>query len=277
MWNGRGTVPPRRCLDETPRRGIMGGHLADRRLLWETIFLLAVSLGQSAWYSILRMIERLTRGVPMDQQTSKLNSSVTPGRPWLDLLYQLSDIVFGVAPALLALLLLAQVKPPRKGVRHALGLQGPGWGQDVGAGAILAVIIGIPGLGFYLAARALGLNTTVQASQLQHVWWMVPVLIGLALMNAVLEETVMVGYLFTRWRQIGWSTTMVIVVSAVIRGTYHLYQGWGGFLGNIIMGLFLGWVFSKRRRLLPLIVAHVFLDTVSFIGYAYLVGHVSWL
>ena len=142
---------------------------------------------------------------------------------------------------------------------------------------ILAVIIGIPGLGFYLAARALGLNTTVQASQLQHVWWMVPVLIGLALMNAVLEETVMVGYLFTRWRQIGWSTTMVIVVSAVIRGTYHLYQGWGGFLGNIIMGLFLGWVFSKRRRLLPLIVAHVFLDTVSFIGYAYLVGHVSWL
>ena len=106
---------------------------------------------------------------------------------------------------------------------------------------------------------------------------MVPVLIGLALMNAVLEETVMVGYLFTRWRQIGWSTTMVIVVSAVIRGTYHLYQGWGGFLGNIIMGLFLGWVFSKRRRLLPLIVAHVFLDTVSFIGYAYLVGHVSWL
>ena len=111
MWNGTSTVSPRRCLDETPRRGIIGDRWADRRLLGETIFLLAVSLGQSAWYSILRMIERLTRGVPMDQQTAKLNSSVTPGRPWLDLLYQLSDIVFGVAPALLALLLLAQVKP----------------------------------------------------------------------------------------------------------------------------------------------------------------------
>ncbi|GAE77188.1 aspartate-semialdehyde dehydrogenase [Cutibacterium acnes JCM 18918] len=43
-------------------------------------------------------------------------------------------------------------------------------------------------------------------------------------MNAVLEETVMIGYLFTRWGQIGWSTTMVIVTSAIIRGTYHLYQ-----------------------------------------------------
>lgn len=64
-----------------------------------------------------------------------------------------------------------------------------------------------------------------------------PVLIGLAGMNAVLEETVMIGYLFTRWRQIGWSTTMVIVTSAIIRGTYHLYQGWGGFIGNIVMGL----------------------------------------
>ena len=73
MWNGTSTVSPRRCLDETPRRGIIGDHWADRRLLWETIFLLAVSLGQSAWYSILRMIERLTRGVPMDQQLSLIH------------------------------------------------------------------------------------------------------------------------------------------------------------------------------------------------------------
>nr|WP_326833309.1 CPBP family intramembrane glutamic endopeptidase [Cutibacterium porci] len=250
---------------------------SDRRLLWETIFLLAVSLGQSAWYSILRMAERLTRGVPMRQQTSTLNSSVTPERPWLDLVYQLSDIVFGVVPALLAVLLLAQAKPPRRGVRHALGLEAPGWGHDVGAGAVLAAIIGIPGLGFYWAARALGFNTTVEAAGLEHVWWTAPILIGLAGMNAVLEETVMVGYLFTRWRQIGWSTTAAILTSAIIRGTYHLYQGWGGFIGNIAMGLLLGWVFSRRRRLLPLIVAHAILDIVSFLGYSYLAGHVSWL
>lgn len=142
---------------------------------------------------------------------------------------------------------------------------------------MLAAIIGIPGLGFYWAAHALGFNTTVRAADLQHVWWTAPVLIGLAGMNAVLEETVMIGYLFTRWGQIGWSTTMVIVTSAIIRGTYHLYQGWGGFIGNIVMGLFLGWVFSRRCRLLPLIVAHAFLDIISFLGYAYLAGRVSWL
>lgn len=81
MQDNTSTLGPRRCLDERPRRGIMRDRAADLRLLWETIFVLAVSLGQSAWYSILRMIERLTRGVPMNQQTSTLNSSVTPGRP----------------------------------------------------------------------------------------------------------------------------------------------------------------------------------------------------
>lgn len=245
--------------------------------MWETVLLLAVSLGQSAWYSVLRMIERLTRGVPLSSQTSSLNTSVTPGRPWLDLLYQLSDIAFGVVPALLAVLLLARFCTPVGGVRRALGLTGGSWRRDALAGTVLAAVIGIPGLGFYVAMKALGLNTTVRASGLQSAWWVVPVLILAAVMNAVLEETVMVGYLFTRWRQCGMSTLAVVVGSAAIRGTYHLYQGWGGFAGNIVMGLLLGWVFTRRGRLGPLIVAHTLLDVVSFVGYAFLAPHLSWL
>lgn len=146
MRNNTSTLGPRRCLDERPRRGMMRDRAADRRLLWETMFVLAVSLGQSAWYSILRMIERLTRGVPMNQQTSTLNSSVTPGRPWLDLLYQLSDIAFGVVPALLAVLLLVQVKPPRQGVRRALGLEAPGWDVTSELGRCWLPLLVSPGL-----------------------------------------------------------------------------------------------------------------------------------
>ena len=41
----------------------------------------------------------------------------------------------------------------------------------------LAAAIGIPGLGLYLAARALDLNTTVAASDLSAVWWTIPVLV----------------------------------------------------------------------------------------------------
>lgn len=259
-----------------PLTGI-GATGARRLLLIETIVVLALSLGQSAWYSILRMIDRLTSGTPLGKQTSSLNASVTPGRPWLDLTYQLSDIAFGVVPAVLAMLLLMRVSPPLQGVRGRLGLTSPGWWHDVGTGLVIAAFIGIPGIGLYVVSKELGFNTTVQASGLQGAWWVVPVLILSAAMNAVLEETVMVGYLVTRWRQIGWNTLVVVLASALIRGTYHLYQGWGGFAGNIVMGAVFGLVFVRRGRLMPLIVAHTVMDIVSFLGYAFLAGRVSWL
>ena len=43
--------------------------------------------------------------------------------------------------------------------------------------------------------------------------------------NAVLEEVIMIGYLFTRFAQLGWRIPVIIIVSALIRGSYHLYQG----------------------------------------------------
>ena len=65
-------------------------------------------------------------------------------------------------------------------------------------GLLIALGIGIPGLGLYLGARELGLNTQVQASGLADNWWTVPVLILSAVQNAMLEEVIVIGYLFTR-------------------------------------------------------------------------------
>lgn len=87
----------------------------------------------------------------------------------------------------------------------------------------------------------------------------------------------MVGYLFRRWGQAGWGPWRVIVTSAVIRGSYHLYQGFGGFVGNLVMGLFFGWLYTRTRRVMPLVVAHTILDVVAFVGYALLKPHLSWL
>ena len=144
-------------------------------------------------------------------------------------------------------------------------------------GAALAGVIGIPGLGLYLAARALGVNTSIAAANLADHWWTIPVLVLAAAQNAILEEVVMVGYLLTRWRQAGWSPALGIVASAVIRGAYHLYQGFGGFVGNLVMGLVFGAVYTRTRRVLPLVIAHTILDIVSFVGYALLKSHLSWL
>ncbi|MGI8459310.1 MAG: CPBP family intramembrane glutamic endopeptidase [Propionibacteriaceae bacterium] len=245
----------------------------------EIVVVLGVSLGQSAVYSILRIIERLTRPVPLSQQTSTLNASVTPDRPWLDLTYQVVNIVFPLVPVLLALYLLTRVDRPAAEVTgpRLIGFDLRRPRIDLGFGALIALGIGIPGLGLYLGARALGLNTTVQASALGDQWWSVPVLIIAAAQNAVLEEVVMLGYLFTRLRQQGLHWAVVIIASALVRGSYHLYQGFGGFVGNAIMGVIFGLIFLRWRRVMPLVVAHTLLDVAAFVGYALVAPHVSWL
>ena len=122
-----------------------------------------------------------------------------------------------------------------------------------------------------------GLNTQVQASALSDNWWTIPVLVLAAAQNAVLEQVIMIGYLYTRLTQLQWRLPVILLVSAVIRGSYHLYQGFGGFLGNMIMGVIFGLIYLRTKRLAPLIVAHTLIDVTAFVGYTLVAPHVSWL
>ncbi len=244
------------------------------RATWEIVLVLGVSLGQSAVYSLLRIIERLTRNVPLAQQTSTMNPSVTPDRPWLDLTYQLVGITFGLVPMVLALYLLQLTDPPAGG-RIGFDLRRPGF--DITRGLMLAVAIGIPGLALYFGAREVGLNTQVRASGLADHWWTVPVLILSAVQNAMVEEVIMVGFLFTRFGQLGWRVAWIVAASSLIRGAYHLYQGFGGLVGNLLMGVIFGVIYLRWKRVGPIVVAHSILDVAAFIGYAVLAPRVSWL
>ena len=236
--------------------------------------MLGLSLGQSATYSLLRIIERLTRNVPLSQQTSTLNQSATPDRPWLDLSYQLVGITFGLMPVLLVMYLLNQTNRPA-GQLIGFDLRRPGF--DAGFGVVIAAFIGIPGLGLYLGARSLGLNTEVQASALADNWWTIPVLILSAAQNSVLEEVVLVGYLFTRLTQLQWRLPVIILGTALLRGSYHLYQGFGGFVGNLVMGVIFGLIYARWKRVGALVVAHTLIDVAAFVGYAVVAPYVDWL
>jgi membrane protease YdiL (CAAX protease family) len=252
-----------------------GAPALDRtRLGLEVVIVLGLSLGQSALYAVLRIIERLTREVPLAQQTSTLNASVTPDRPWLDLTYQLVGIAFALMPVLLALYLLNLTDPPG-GRTIGLDLQRPRF--DLGFGALIAIAIGVPGLALYALGRVIGINTDVQASGLGDHWWTVPVLILSAVENALLEEVVVIGYLFTRLRQLAWNVVAIIALSSVIRGAYHLYQGIGPFFANLIMGVIFGLIYLRWKRVGPLVVAHSLLDIAAFVGYALIAPRVDWL
>lgn len=255
----------------------------------EIAIVLALSLGASAVYSIVSLTEKLTREAALNEQASQLNQSLST-RPAFDLTYQLLGIVFGLAPVALVVFLTWRAERPHlagiglpidlsrpAGMSRPGGMYGktPGsrwWLPDFGSGVLLALVVGVPGLALYLAARQAGLNTTVQASGLGEYWWTIPVLILAAAKAALLEEVIVVGYLFNRLRMLGWREWGIILFSALLRGSYHLYQGFGGFIGNVAMGVLFGWAYHRWGRLLPLVIAHWLLDIVSFVGYGWLMS-----
>lgn len=253
---------------------IIAQGVERRRILWEIWILLGLSLGRSGVYAVVDIAARLTSGTALADQTATLNPSRSP-RPYLDLTYQVLQVGFAVVPVLLAVYLLAirRGAPP---VSQAIGLDARRPRQDVAWGFALAAAIGLPGLAFYALGRLLGITVSVQASALADHWWTVPVLVLAALQNGALEEVIVVAYLFERTRDLGWSPTArldwrFLVTSALLRGSYHLYQGIGPFLGNAVMGVVFAWWYRSRwgrSRVLPLVIAHTLLDIVAFVGYA---------
>ncbi|MBW4042080.1 MAG: CPBP family intramembrane metalloprotease [Acidobacteria bacterium] len=225
----------------------------------ELLLVLGVSLGQSAVYSIVSLADSLTRG-PLNRQTQTLNPQQST-RVVFDLIEQLLAIAFPLVPVLLALYLMGP------GVLRRIGLDLRKPGFDIGAGVLLAACIGVPGLALYVGAVALNLNLNVATSGIGPQWYAVPVLVLSALRAALQEEVIVVAFLIDRLSLKGWRFWAVLLTSALLRGSYHLYQGFGGFVGNAVMGVVFVLVYRRWGRLGPLVVAHFILDFVSFVGY----------
>ncbi|MEO9139384.1 MAG: CPBP family intramembrane glutamic endopeptidase [Jatrophihabitans sp.] len=247
---------------------------AKDRFGLEIVAVLGVSYGMSGLYSLLTLIrnEITVQGGVANTQVTVASGGQTRYE-LLDLLDSLADVLHGILPAFLAVVLLLR-SPGGPGLGIGLGRLRL---RELAQGAGFAALIGVPGIGLIYAARQFGLNAQIVASNFPDVWYRIPVLALDAFQNGAAEEIVVLAFLLTRLRQLGWTNQRALALEAVIRGSYHLYQGYGGFVGNAVMGLIFGWWFQRTRRVWPLIVAHTIIDAVSFIGYIYLKNHVSWL
>jgi membrane protease YdiL (CAAX protease family) len=254
-------------------RGALPAGLTPGLAAAEVLLVLALSLGRAGVYAIVSFLADLTSGVPLADQAAVLNDSLAPGRPLLDLIRQVLRVAFALAPVGLVWYFLAR---SREGL-GSIGLDLRQPLRDVARGAGVAAVVGGIGLAGYLLAHAAGVNLTVVAADLPDQWWRSPVLVASAVENALLEEVVVVGFLIRRLTQLGWGRPATIATSAVVRGSYHLYQGIGGLLGNMAMGALFGWLFHRWGRVMPLVIAHALIDVVAFLGYAVLAGHVGWL
>lgn len=234
-----------------------------RRLTWEVWLVLAVTVGQSALYSVLQLTRRLLSPVPLGSQQAQVNPSRDAQAVW-DVVYQVLSVFFALALVALVVYLLWE---PGSNALRRIGLDFTRFGGDLGRGILLAAVIGLPGLALYAAGRALGITVQVQASPLDAAWWTVPLLVLSALRAGLTEEVIFIAYLFDRLRRLGWGWWPIILTSAALRGAYHAYQGFGAIVGNIAMGVVFGWCYRRWGRVMPLVVAHVVIDVIAFIGY----------
>ncbi|MEN2740055.1 CPBP family intramembrane glutamic endopeptidase [Microbacterium sp. X-17] len=233
------------------------------RLLWEVSLVLAVTVGQSALYSVLALIRASLRTTPISEQQTQLNPTVDTEAAW-NVVYQFLDVFFSLA--LVALVVYLLWEPGQNALRR-IGLDFRRFGQDLGRGLLLVLVIGIPGLALYVVGRMLGITVTVVASPLDAAWWTIPLLVLSALRAALTEEVIFVGYLFDRLRRLGWSWWGIILATAALRGAYHAYQGLGAIVGNFAMGVVFGWCYRRWGRIMPLVIAHTLIDVFAFVGY----------
>lgn len=228
-----------------------------RRQITEILLVLAVTFGTSGIRAALRLVDSLQRA-PLNTQSTTLVDAQSQTH-WLDLALQATSALTLFAWGGLAWYLLGE------------RWRGPRWG-DLARGAGFAALIGLPGLAFYVAAVHLGLSKVVvpATSAVQ-----IPTSLLWALANGFGEELVVVAYLCTRLRQLGWKPWQFIAASAVLRGSYHLYQGVSAGVGNIVMGVVFAYYFHKTGRVWPLVLAHFLIDAVAYIAYPLL--DLSWL
>ncbi len=247
--------------------------LTRRLLTAEVVIVLWLSLGAAAVRSMLGFISRLTADAALRDQTVSLVRPFAADRPWLDIAYHLTGVVIALGAVALVWYLLA-----RSGESFAsIGVDLSQPGRDLVRGIALAAIIGGGGLILYVGAVRLGVNAQVAPSAIGERWYELPVLLLRAAEAAAVEEIIVLAYLLHRLSQIGVNMWWAITISATLRATYHLYQGVGGFVGNLIMGVIFGILFMRWRRASPMIVAHFLIDAVAFVGFAVLASRLGWL
>ncbi len=175
-----------------------------------------------------------------------------------------ANLILGVASYLsvgavvpLALLLLARTGQGPA----ALGLTTPRWrdllpGIGIAAASYVAVaVISLPLR--MLAARHRQLFAQLSAGQVPAYY----LVFGLAVaaVTAVTEEILVNGYLITRLEQLGWLRSRALLLSMVLRTSYHVYYGLG-FLFTIPFGYYAARSFQKHHRLTRPILAHFVYD-----------------
>ncbi|HTR25213.1 MAG TPA: CPBP family intramembrane glutamic endopeptidase [Terriglobales bacterium] len=89
------------------------------------------------------------------------------------------------------------------------------------------------------------------------------------LLNPFHEELIVRGFLITEMEHFHRNTALAVFVSVFLQSSYHLYQGLVPAILHASTFLLFSIYFVKTRRILPVVMAHMFLDVSALMVYAH--------
>ena len=112
----------------------------------------------------------------------------------------------------------------------------------------------------FLAAHKTLVNSLVTAHVPAYyiVWGLI-----ISATTAITEEVLVNGYLITRLGQLGWTPRSALILSLILRTSYHVYYGFG-FIFTIPLGFYVTRSFQKHHKLTRPILAHFLYDAILF-------------
>jgi membrane protease YdiL (CAAX protease family) len=188
--------------------------------------------------------------------------SVVPSKPVLNMILGMIAYVPTLSVVPLALFLLARTGQDRR----VMGLGAPRFLDDI-----------LPGLGLAAAAFGVEIVMLIPLARLltEHSHLVTAVTttgepkyyliegVFMSAVTAVTEEVLVNGYFLTRLSQLGWNPRSALIVSLILRTSYHIYYGIG-FVLTIPLGYFVTRSFQKRGKLNRPIWAHFLYDSILF-------------
>jgi uncharacterized protein len=90
--------------------------------------------------------------------------------------------------------------------------------------------------------------------------------LGLAVTAGICEEFLYRGFAILVFLRLGWPDWLVVLASAALFGFAHLYQGRGGLIGTMILGLVFGMLRIVTGSLIPAVFCHGAVDIAAGIA-----------
>lgn len=180
-----------------------------------------------------------------------------------------------VGLAVLSLAAVAIVTAGDPAPRAGLGLAGPFASRDIGLGLLFIIpcyVANIVVSLIYVATSTLDVEK-LASDKMENLDMLGSIslagVLPVSILIGIYEEILFRGFLLSRIRAVlggansAAGATLAVLISSVLFGAGHYYQGLLGVMQTTVVGLVLGIVAVRRRSIWACIIAHIGIDTLG--------------